>query len=224
RHRIGAAAPAPPGVSPRRVAAEPRPSNLSIRITSQPFASQANLIASDTSEPGPAAPEAWTLVPHTVDTGLGEHKWADRRRLEPVPEPGRELLLLDADGSVLEGARSNVFLVDRHGLHTPDLDGRILPGCMRAHVIELARRADVPVSERRVTVEDLARAEEVFLTNALRGVFGVTAGDGIGRWRVGPVTRWLCSAVSREDAPGPPTVLEPTARALLLHRQDPFAW
>src|SRR5262249_1514261 len=47
----------------------------------------------------------------TVDGGLGEHKWVDRRLLDRAAaslSPGELPLLLDAEGSVLEASRASV--------------------------------------------------------------------------------------------------------------------
>ena len=144
-----------------------------------------------TSAPHVERPEQWRLAPRVVPSGQGEHKWADRRLLEADPASDREPLLLASDGSVLETARANLFVVHDDGVHTPPTDGRILPGTARARIVEQLRQAGVPVLQRRLTTDDLARATEVFATNALRGVVPVVEIDGIGSWPVGRTTTWL---------------------------------
>ncbi|MGH3359320.1 MAG: aminodeoxychorismate synthase component I, partial [Nocardioidaceae bacterium] len=112
------------------------------------------------------APAPWRLVPCVLRGGMGAHKWRDRRVLDVVePEPGawsadRDALLVDSDGTVLETGRGTVFVVDDHGVHTPALDGRILPGVTRARALEVLRAAGVPTFEGRVTLDDVARASE----------------------------------------------------------------
>jgi len=136
-------------------------------------------------------PAAWDLEPLLVPGGLGEHKWADRDRLPASGEP----LVLDTDGSVLETGRGSVFAVLDDGLHTPALDGRMLPGTTRARVIEAAMALGIPVLQHRLTTADLAAATEVFATNALRGVVPVTSCEGVGTWSPGPVTARLAAAL-----------------------------
>ena len=102
-----------------------------------------------------------------------------------------DVLVLDDDGSVLETGRASVFLVHDDGVHTPPLDGRILPGTARARVIDQLLEAGIPVIQRRLTTDDVARATEVFVTNALRGVVPVTSIEGIGSWPAGPLTTSL---------------------------------
>jgi para-aminobenzoate synthetase/4-amino-4-deoxychorismate lyase len=90
-----------------------------------------------------------------VPGGLGDRKWADRR----VPA---ELLVVDADGEVLEGAWANVFIVEGGRHITPPADGRLLPGITRARVIELTG-----AGEEAITLERLEAAEAVYLTSAI---------------------------------------------------------
>jgi para-aminobenzoate synthetase / 4-amino-4-deoxychorismate lyase len=117
-----------------------------------------------------------SLRSHPVAGGLGCHKWVDRAAI-PTPDRGEEPLLVD-HGEVLEAGRANVFAVRNGALFTPPLDGRILPGVTRATVIELARAEGVEVVEARLAVGELGEAEEVFLTNSLRGLERVGALDG----------------------------------------------
>jgi len=76
-----------------------------------------------------------------------------------------EALLEDTEGYLAEGATSNVFFVADDTLHTPTLDGPVLPGVTRSVVLELADEADVPVETGRYTVGELRAADEAFLTN-----------------------------------------------------------
>ena len=133
----------------------------------------------------------WRLVPRTIAGGLGEHKWADRDAVADVSDPEVDLLIMDADGALLEGARSSLFIVQDDGVHTAPTDGRLLPGTARARVVEILRASDVPVFQRRLTVDDLTRATEVFAVNALRGVVPVAEVEGHGSWATGRTTTWL---------------------------------
>ena len=107
-----------------------------------------------------------------------------------------EGILLNLSGFVTEGTVSNVFAVRRGRLWTPSLDCGLLAGVTRGLIIRLARRAGLPVREGRITASDLARSDEIFLTNSLFGVMPVTrlripAARRVGDGRVGPVTRLL---------------------------------
>ncbi len=127
----------------------------------------------------------WTLTPRERAGGIGQHKWIDRRGFD------LDDLIIDTDGAVLETGRANLFIVHDDGVHTPSLDGRILPGTARARVIEQLVAAQVPVVQRRLTADDLVRATEVFATNTLRGVVPVTEVVGVGQWAPGPMATAL---------------------------------
>ncbi|MFC6724367.1 aminotransferase class IV, partial [Halobium palmae] len=101
-----------------------------------------------------------------------------------------EALVLDDDGYVAEGATSNVFLVDGDALHTPSLDGPVLPGVTRSVVLDLAREEGIPVNEGRYRSDDLRSADEAFLTNTTWELRPVDRVDGI-EVGDGPVTRLL---------------------------------
>jgi para-aminobenzoate synthetase / 4-amino-4-deoxychorismate lyase len=134
--------------------------------------------------------EASDLAPVTVPGGIGAHKWADRRLLDRASEelaPATPLVV-DEDGSVLEGSRSNVFAVRDGAVTTPPADGRILPGVARARAIEVAQAAGIEVVERSLSIEELARADEVFMTGGVRGVEPVGRCARVGEWDSGEIT------------------------------------
>ena len=76
-----------------------------------------------------------------------------------------EALLSDLEGTVAEGATSNLFFVRDGVLCTPTTDGPVLPGITRELVLELAEDAGVPTREERYGLEEVCEAEEAFLTN-----------------------------------------------------------
>jgi branched-chain amino acid aminotransferase len=119
-----------------------------------------------------------------------------------------EALLVDAEGRVLEAAGSNVFAnFGADGLWTPPLTLPILPGLTRARVLEKLPNA----REGTFTADDLLRADEVFLTNAVRGIVPIRSldgrpvgGDRLGRWAIEAFTtfqgQFLIDAVRAEAA------------------------
>jgi para-aminobenzoate synthetase / 4-amino-4-deoxychorismate lyase len=120
------------------------------------------------------APDAVTLSPVVLPGGLGAHKWRDRRlldelagRLDAVP------LLLDLDGDVLEAAYANLFIVEGTHLITPPLDGRQLPGTVRARVLALH-----PAREERLSLGRVAAADELLLASSVRGIHPARLSDG----------------------------------------------
>jgi 4-amino-4-deoxychorismate lyase len=81
-----------------------------------------------------------------------------------------EALMLSSGGALISGTMSNVFLVHGGGLRTPRLDRCGVAGVMREAVLQAASAAGIAAEECVLNAEDLARAEEIFLTNALIGI------------------------------------------------------
>ena len=138
----------------------------------------------------------------------GAHKWADRDWLESVEAELGEvvpLILTDA-GEVLEAGRANVFLVTDGGIATPPADGRILPGTARAATLDLAADLGVRAAERRLYLDDLRAADDLFLTSSLRGIRPVRSVDGEQLQRKDPLVERLAAELRRrwldEGVPG----------------------
>lgn len=101
-----------------------------------------------------------------------------------------EAILLSSSGAIVEGSRSNIFLVKKNKLLTPALSTGCLAGVTRQAVLLAAKKAGVRTAAVELSVEDLHRCEEAFLTNALVGIMPLTyLGDHkIGSGRPGPLT------------------------------------
>ncbi|WP_339104095.1 aminotransferase class IV [Haloterrigena salinisoli] len=101
-----------------------------------------------------------------------------------------EALMRDLEGSVAEGATSNLFFVRDGTLHTPTTDGPVLPGITRELVLESAAEDGIPTREGRYDLADVRGADEAFLTNRTWELRPIETLDGraIG---AGPVTERL---------------------------------
>ena len=141
------------------------------------------------------APEPVVLAPAVLPGGLGAHKWRDRRLLDELAERVDAVpLIVDLDGDVLEAAYANVFVVEGTHLVTPPLDGRQLPGTVRARVLALH-----PAREERLTLDRIAAADELLLASSIRGIHPARLADGEEpRFQLGARLR----AALREDSLG----------------------
>lgn len=84
-----------------------------------------------------------------------------------------EGVMLDADGYVIEGTMSNLFLVENGCLKTALLDRAGVAGIIRSVVIEQAQQAGVVVDIKRIKLNELLNADEVFMTNSVIGIWPV---------------------------------------------------
>ena len=114
-------------------------------------------------------------------------------------EAGAFEALLVRDGKLTEGASSNLFGVVDGELRTFPLCNLILGGITRAILLELAAEAGIAVVEEPLSIQDLARVDELFVTGTTTDVQPLITVDGrsIGDGRPGPVTLTLQEALER---------------------------
>lgn len=101
---------------------------------------------------------------------LASMEWSD-----PLISEG---LMLDESDRVIEGTKSNLFIVKEGVLRTPDLTQCGVSGVMRALVIDIAKSMDISVVVSDITMHDLRMADGLFLTNSLIGIWPVRELDG----------------------------------------------
>jgi branched-chain amino acid aminotransferase len=100
-----------------------------------------------------------------------------------------DALMLDWRGQIAEATGANVFLGIGGELHTPKPDC-FLDGITRRTVIDLARKRGIKVTERAIMPEELAKADEVFITGTAAEVTPV--GEiGPHNYQVGPLARQM---------------------------------
>jgi branched-chain amino acid aminotransferase len=116
-----------------------------------------------------------------------------------------DALLLDTHGYVAECSTSNIFVIRRGVLATPERT-TILEGITRETIMTLALDRGLPIQERRITRDEVYCADEVFVTG--------TAAE------VTPVVE-LDNRVIGTGSPGPLTTLLQTAYADAVRGRDP---
>lgn len=81
-----------------------------------------------------------------------------------------DAVILNSRGNICEASSSNVFLVQKGILFTPALTQGCVAGTKRRELLELLPGLGFQVEETIITKEMIFEMEEVFLTNAIRGV------------------------------------------------------
>lgn len=104
-------------------------------------------------------------------------------------EKGAMEAILERDGTITEGASSNVFIVENATVVTPEKDGNILPGITRDLIVELLQHAGVGCEERKISVEEFGAAVEIWISSSTMGLAPVVSVDGkvVGDGKAGPV-------------------------------------
>jgi 4-amino-4-deoxychorismate lyase len=117
-----------------------------------------------------------------------------------------DAVLVGLGGELLEAPTANLWWRTGATLHTPSLDLGILAGITRAVLGELAPGLGLKVLEGVYTAEDLAAADEAFLSSSTREVMPVVEVDGVpvGDGRPGPGAADLQAALRRLATSGRP--------------------
>jgi len=102
-----------------------------------------------------------------LDQVLAQSEWNENDYAEG--------LMLDANKLVIEGTKTNIFIVRGGQLKTPLLNHAGIKGIMRDIVIAAADYLDMPVIETEITCTDLEEADEIFVCNSIIKIWPVNA-------------------------------------------------
>ncbi len=111
-----------------------------------------------------------------------------------VEQGNQETLLFNDRNELTEASSCNAFIVKNGSVITPPLDHQKLPGITRQILIDILRNdGNISVEERTVTMDEVAEADEVWITSSSREIAPVIAIDSVpvGDGQVGDV--WLAA-------------------------------
>ena len=81
-----------------------------------------------------------------------------------------DCLLLNYNRNIAEASSSNIFIVRKNIFFTPSLKDGCVAGVMRKQIIELLKKNKKVIHECSLSVQDLLKADEIFLTNIINGI------------------------------------------------------
>jgi branched-chain amino acid aminotransferase len=94
-----------------------------------------------------------------------------------------ETFMVNKENMITEGTTSNIFMVKGQKLITPPIDFDILEGITRRIVMGLAKDLGLSVEQRGFDLEELSKADEVFLTSSTREIVPISESNGF-KWSV----------------------------------------
>lgn len=149
------------GIAARGMAVDPT-ARPTVVISAAPYAAPgpARVMVSTVTRRNAASPISRVKTISCLDSILARQE-ATRNEVD-------DAILLNGDGWVAEATAANIFAVIDGVLVTPPIRDGALPGVMRAAVM-----SHLPLGECSLSVDDLARAGEIFLTSSL-GIRPVT--------------------------------------------------
>ena len=89
-----------------------------------------------------------------------------------------DAVVLNAKGHVCDSSRANIFIMRGKSIFTPLLEEGCIEGVFREYLIRTLSKAGQPVTECIIHPDELNEADEIFLTNSVRGIMPVHEWEG----------------------------------------------
>jgi len=84
-----------------------------------------------------------------------------------------DALILNDRGYIAEATSSNIFIVKNKSIFTPPIEDGAMDGIMRQQIALLVKNTDYKLRIKSLLPKDFETANEIFLTNAVRGIIRV---------------------------------------------------
>jgi branched-chain amino acid aminotransferase len=81
-----------------------------------------------------------------------------------------DCIILNKHNRIVETTNSNIFLYKKNNIYTPSLDEGCMDGIMRKQILKIAEKLKINIFEGMLNANVLLQADEVFLTNVVKGV------------------------------------------------------
>ncbi|AFS79113.1 aminodeoxychorismate lyase PabC [Gottschalkia acidurici 9a] len=85
-----------------------------------------------------------------------------------------EVIFLNTDGFIAEGAASNIFWIKSGNVFTPSTECGLLPGIVRDKVILISQKLDLKINIGKFSKGDILDADEVFITNSVMEIMPIS--------------------------------------------------
>ncbi len=80
-----------------------------------------------------------------------------------------DAIMLNSKGNICCATVANIFINIDGQLITPSLSEGALPGVMRKNIIDITENTNIPVKQSAIKIDDLYKADQIFITNSLIG-------------------------------------------------------
>jgi branched-chain amino acid aminotransferase len=81
-----------------------------------------------------------------------------------------DCIVLNEHGRIAEALSSNIFLYKNNNIYSPSVDEGCMEGVMRKQILRIATEMNINVVEGMVNGSMLLQADELFLTNTIKGI------------------------------------------------------
>ncbi len=110
-------------------------------------------------------------------------------KLAAKAQQADDAILVSRDGYITEGTASNAFIVKNGTIMTPPNGQKLLPGITRLVIERIANSHNIPLVEQNITEQDLAQADEIWLSSSTKEALPVTTlnGSAVGTGKPGAI-------------------------------------
>lgn len=110
-------------------------------------------------------------------------------KLAAKAQQADDAILISREGYITEGTASNAFIVKNGIIITPPNGQKLLPGITRLVIERIANSHKIPLIEQDITEQDLAQADEIWLSSSTKEALPVTTlnGHAVGTGKPGAI-------------------------------------
>lgn len=152
----------------------PKDNNVSFLITVQPLENSVYRIEKEKYEV--ELYKDFVVAKHLLSTIKSSNRMINVTGSIFADENGYDnCLLINDDKNVIEALNGNLFMLMGNKLITPPISEGCLNGVMRKQILALAKKIEaIEVEEAPISPFDLQKADELFVTNVIRGIQPIT--------------------------------------------------
>jgi branched-chain amino acid aminotransferase len=89
-----------------------------------------------------------------------------------------DCIVLNDVNKICDSSKANIFMIRDNEIYTPALHQGCINGVMRRYLIDAIKELNYVVHQEEIVEEDLESADELFLTNAVKGIMPVNTFNG----------------------------------------------
>lgn len=89
--------------------------------------------------------------------------WAKKKQLN-------DAIILNNHNHVVETTLANIWIAKDDVVKTPNLQQGCIAGVMRKYLLKCLQQEKYKVEENTITIEDILQADEIFITNIIKGI------------------------------------------------------
>lgn len=152
----------------------PKDNNVSFLVTVQPLENSVYRIEKEEYEV--ELYKDFVVAKHLLSTIKSSNRMINVTGSIFADENGYDnCLLINDDKNVIEALNGNLFMLMGNKLITPPISEGCLNGVMRKQILALAKKIEtIEVEETSISPFDLQKADELFITNVIRGIQPIT--------------------------------------------------